>query len=173
MEREAEKEWMQRVIRALDASCPDVQDVTQWDACEQWLPHAQLCAIWIEQEGITLLEAARMLNQAGYYLYDHARYAEAEPLHMRAFAIREEQLGARHPNTARSLTNLAALYRAQGKYAEAVLLSTRALEIYEEQLGRTDPDTATSLNNLALLYQTQGKYTEAEQVRSVCASVTR
>ncbi len=38
------------------------------------------------------------------------RYAEAEPLHRRALAIREKALGPDHPDVAASLNNLASLY---------------------------------------------------------------
>ena len=50
---------------------------------------------------------------------DQARYAEAEPLHKRALAIREKALGAEHPDVATNLNNLAELYRDQARYAEA------------------------------------------------------
>jgi hypothetical protein len=37
------------------------------------VPYALLCATWIEQEQMTFLEAARLLNLAGSYLMDRAR----------------------------------------------------------------------------------------------------
>ena len=46
------------------------------------------------------VEAALLLNQAGYYLRQRARYQEAEPLWRRALAIRESALGTDHPDTA-------------------------------------------------------------------------
>jgi len=159
---EVGREWKRRVVLAVDAACPDVTDIKQWPACEQWLPHALVCADWIEQEQISNREAAHLLNQAAYYLDHRARYREAEPLYKRALAINEEQMGAEHPDTARSLNNLAGLYETQGKYAETEPLYKRALAIYEEQMGAEHPDTAVSLNNLARLYDTQGKYAEAE-----------
>ena len=159
---EAEQEWKRRVVLAVNAACPDVGDIEQWPACQQWLPHALICADWIEQEQISNPDAARLLNQAGYYLDERARYREAEPLYKRALAIREQQMGAEHPDTARSLNNLAGLYRTQGKYGEAEPLYKRALAIREQQVGGEHPDTARSLNNLAGLYDTQGKYGEAE-----------
>lgn len=156
---EAQQQWKQRAVLAVNMASPDVQD---WEACEQWLPHALVCADWIEQEQMKNLEGARLLNLAGYYLNDRARYREAEPLHRRALAICEEKLGATHPDTAVSLNNLAELHRKQGKYEEAEPLYKRALAIREEKLGATHPDTALSLNNLAALYEDQGKYEEAE-----------
>jgi tetratricopeptide (TPR) repeat protein len=159
---EAGQQWKQRVVLAVNKARPDVQDVEQWDACEQWLPHALVCAIWIEQEQMISLEAARLLNEAGYYLDDRARYREAEPLYKRALTISEQQVGAEHPDTATSLNNLALLYKNQGKYEDAEPLYERALAIKEQQLGADHPSTALSLNNLALLYHIQGKYGDAE-----------
>jgi tetratricopeptide (TPR) repeat protein len=138
-------EWKQRVILAVNAASPDPADITQWNRCEQWLPHALVCAEWIEQEQIGSLDAARLLNQAGYYLQEPARSPEAEPLFQRALAIREQQLGEMHPNTATSLNNLALLYYQQGRYQEAEPLYQRALTIREQQLGPLHPDTAQSL----------------------------
>ena len=84
-------------------------------------------------------EAARLLNQAGYYLRKRARYQEAEPLCRRALAICESALGANHPYTATSLNNLAELYHAQGRYAEAEPLSRRALAINESAWAQDHP----------------------------------
>jgi tetratricopeptide (TPR) repeat protein len=90
------------------------------------------------------------------------RYAEAEPLLLRAIAIREQALGPEHPEVAPSLSNLAMLYDTQGRYTEAEPLLLRALAIREQALGPEHPDVASSLRNLAMLYDTQGRYTEAE-----------
>jgi CHAT domain-containing protein len=88
--------------------------------------------------------------------------AQAEPLHQRALAIREEVLGKNDPDVAASLNNLANLYYSQASYARAEPLYRRALAIREEVLGKNHPDVAASLNNLANLYQAQGMPTQAE-----------
>ncbi len=88
--------------------------------------------------------------------------AQAEPLHQRALAIREEILGKEDPDVAASLNNLANLYYAQASYARAEPLYLRALAIREELLGENHPDVAASLNNLANLYYAQGKPARAE-----------
>ena len=110
MTTEEKNRWKQRAVRVVNEARPSVQDVAQWDACEQWLPHAFVCATWIEQEHLQSHESASILNTAGYYLGDRARYREAEPLTKRALAICEQVLGPIHPDTASSLNNLAALY---------------------------------------------------------------
>ncbi|MFM7425444.1 MAG: tetratricopeptide repeat protein [Elainella sp.] len=108
------------------------------------------------------LDLATSLNNLAGLYRAQGRYAEAEPLLLRALDITEQQLGAGHPHVARGLNNLAELYRAQGRYAEAELLHLRALDITEQQLGSDHPDVALSLNNLARLYESQERYAEAE-----------
>ncbi len=163
MEPETQRQWAERAVQAINTVFPDnPKDVASWPQCLRYLDQAQTCYALIEHYGFAFVEAVSVLNRTGFYLYDHALYAIAEPLYQRALAICEQELGTSHPNTATSLDNLALLYIAQGKYVEAEPLLQRALAIYEQELGTSHPDTATSLNNLALLYDTQGKYVEAE-----------
>ncbi len=105
---------------------------------------------------------ATSLNNLAELYRVQGKYADAEPLYLRALAIVEKALGPEHPDVAASLNNLAALYHTQGRYAEAEPLFERSLAIREKVLGPEHPDVATSLNNLAVLYQAQGKYAEAE-----------
>jgi len=162
MTAKADKEWKQRTVLAVNEACPNVRDVTQWDACEQWLPHALVCADWIEQEQMMESEPARLLYSIGDYLDERKRYREAEPLYRRALAIREQVLGPEHSTTAMSLYSLGRLCQAQGRFEEAEPLYQRALTIFEQVLGPEHPTTAGSLNALARLYKDEGKYEQAE-----------
>ncbi|MCP9826461.1 CHAT domain-containing protein, partial [Synechococcus sp. EJ6-Ellesmere] len=91
-------------------------------------------------------------------------YAKAEPLYLRALAIRENALGPDHADTATSLNDLAVLYFSQGAYAKAEPLLLHALANNEKARGPNHPSTATSLNNLAFLYFNQGAYAKAEPI---------
>jgi len=103
----------------------------------------------------------RLDNLAKLYLVE-GRYAEAYPLYKRSLAIREKELGGRHPDVAKSVHNVAEIYRAQRKYAEAEPLYKRSLAIYEKPLGSVDRDNeASTLSGLAKVYQAQGRNTEA------------
>ncbi len=161
MNTDQQREWAERAVRSVNQLFPSVE-FANWAQCDRYLLHAEVCKALIDTWNFTFPDASRLLNQAGYYLRERSRYAEAEPLFKRALAIREQQLGLDHPYTATSLNDLATLYYIQGKYAEAEPLFRRALAIYEQQLGLDHPHTASSLNNLAMLYQDQGKYAEAE-----------
>jgi NB-ARC domain len=91
---EAGHEWKRRAVLVVNTASPNVEDVRQWEACERWVPQAQVCADWIGQEQMSDPEAAHMLRIAGYYLDIRARYSEAEPLLEHALSI-DEQLGDR------------------------------------------------------------------------------
>jgi tetratricopeptide (TPR) repeat protein len=146
------KQWEQRAVQAVNKTFPDV-DFARWAACERYLPHALICATWIEQGQMTLPEAVRLLDQAGFYLTKRAQYAKAEPLLLRALDICEQRFGQEHPSTAHSLNRLGYLFEEQGKYEEAERLYQRALAIREQQLGHDHLDTAQSLNDLGWLYR--------------------
>ncbi len=57
------------------------------------------------------------------------KYAEAEPLHERALAIREKALGPEHPNVAKSLENYSDLLRKTRRGDEAAMMDARAKAI--------------------------------------------
>ncbi len=54
------------------------------------------------------------------------KYAEAEPLHQRALAIREKALGPEHPHVAQTLENYAVLLRQTARADEAERMEARA-----------------------------------------------
>jgi tetratricopeptide (TPR) repeat protein len=159
--KEEKRQWAERTVRAANRTFPHVE-FANWAQCERLLPQALACASLIEGYAFEFREAARLLNQAGYYLHERARFSDAEPLLRRALAVWEKVLAADHPDVATGLNNLALLYKDQGKYAEAEPLYKRALAIDEKALGPDHPGVATDLNNLGALYDYQGKYGQAE-----------
>jgi tetratricopeptide (TPR) repeat protein len=161
MDRETQCLWAERAARAVDHAFPSAEFST-WPSCERLLLQAHACAELISEFSFEFPEAARLLNNAGFYLFERGRYTDAEPLYQRALAIREKALGPEHLNVATSLNNLAVLYHTQVQYTKAEPLLERALTIREKALGPEHPDVATSLNNLARLYGRQGQHAKAE-----------
>jgi tetratricopeptide (TPR) repeat protein len=160
MEQETQRQWAERVVLAVNRVFPDdPREPAAWPRCLRYLDQAQACHELIEHYRFVFVEAASILNRAGLYLQDHALYAEAEPLYLRALAIREQHLGSEHPLTAISLNNLAELYRVQGKYEQAEPLYQRTLTI---DYGAKRSAIITDFNNLASLYFVQRRYSEAE-----------
>jgi tetratricopeptide (TPR) repeat protein len=142
-----------------------------WPQCERLLPHALMYMNDLLQGHDSFSQAFQLLSNTGWYLYERARYSEAQPLFERALAIREQQLGPIHPDTAYSLNDLAMLYQDQGKDEQAEPLLERALAIREQQLGPIHPHIATTRWGLAALAWKQGKLGDAraqyEQVLTV------
>ena len=162
MNEETQKQWAERTIRAVNWSFPDVEKVEEWSKCQQWLPHALVCARFIEKWELLFNEAACLLDQAGCYTYERAQYTEAGLLLEQALTIRKEILGENHPDTAESLNNLGAFYWELGKDTDPEPLYKQALAIYETIPEERHTSKAKTLNNLAILYHHQGKYAEAE-----------
>jgi tetratricopeptide (TPR) repeat protein len=161
MDEATQRLWAERAVRAVNRTFPGVEFST-WSLCDRLLPQAHACAELINQWGFEFPEAAQLLNDAAFYLFERGRCTDAEPLYVRALAIREKALGPEHPAVATSLNNLALLHNAQGQYAKAEPLYQRALAIVEKALGPEHPDLALSLNNVAVLCRLQGQYAKAE-----------
>ena len=72
-EKREERLSAERVVRAVNSAFPEVEFSTL-AGCERLLPQTQACAELIKQWGFEFPEAARLLNQAGFYLYERGRY---------------------------------------------------------------------------------------------------
>ncbi len=171
MERDTQKVWAERAIRAMNRAFPYVEpqiwQLQTWqpqilEKCQHCLPHVQRCATMSNEYALAFPEAARLFNEAASYLGIRARYRQAEFLLLRALTIRQQILKAHHPDTARTLNDLGGLYLNAGKYRESEPLLQEALEIRLGVLGEEHPDTAQTLYNLASLYRTRGDYAKAE-----------
>jgi tetratricopeptide (TPR) repeat protein len=118
--------------------------------CVRLLPQAHACAELINQWSFSFPGAARLLNQAGFYLYKRGRYADAEPLYQRALAIREKALGPEHPDVAQSLK---ANTRRRSRFTNGRWPSGKR--------GPEHPDVATSLENYARFLRDIGQSEKA------------
>jgi tetratricopeptide (TPR) repeat protein len=121
--------WAERAVRAINRAFPYDVEFSKWALCERLLPQAHTAMELIKEWGFEFREAARLLNQAGFYLSECARYPEAEPLLERALAIREQALGPEHPKVATALENYAFLLRVIGRPDDAAPMETRARAI--------------------------------------------
>jgi tetratricopeptide (TPR) repeat protein len=161
LDQTARRQWAEKAVCALNAAFPD-PEFHAWAECVRLLPHALAAGELIELFGFESSEAARLLNQTGYFLAETGRAAEAEAPYRRALAIRERTLGAEHPDTANSLNNLGFLCVALGRHAEAEPLYRRALAVRERTLGEEHSETTNTVNNLAELLHALGNVAEAE-----------
>ncbi len=151
----------QAAVAQLDASFPE-PDFRNWAKCRRLLPQVAPMVTHIDRFGLHDQAASSLLHKVGRYYYNQAQYAEAEPLHRRALALREKSLGSQHPDVAWSLNYLGVLLRRRGKLDEAEVLLRRAVEIQEKAHGAEHPEIAWSLNNLGMALHDQRKFAEAE-----------
>ncbi|MGE3989716.1 tetratricopeptide repeat protein [Pseudorhodoplanes sp.] len=107
--------------------------------------------------------AIALFNMANIFL-NTGKFAEAEPLYLRAAAIQEKTRGSNHPDLAGTLNNLAIVQAQQAKYADAEKSYRRALSIRQAAFGASHRDTAASLINLAQALRALGKLDEAEAI---------
>ncbi len=162
MNEEAQYQWAERTVRAVNKAFPDIGQASQWPRCQYFLSHAQICAMLIEQHQMLSLDAGQLLYKAGMYLRELGLYAQAEEQLSKSHVLLSQVLGAIHPCVAQSLDTLALLYYNQGRYSEAESLYQHALMLREQCLGPQHVDLAETFNDLAVLYRDQGRYSEAE-----------
>jgi tetratricopeptide (TPR) repeat protein len=152
--------WSQRVGRMLHAVFPEVE-LTTWSQCERLLPHVLACTTASADAGYSQ-EDIELCQKAGDYLFQRARYKQAEALFRRALDKQEPALGADHPQLATSLARLGTLFRHQGDYEQAEALFQHALSLGERVLGPHHLEVARLLTGLAALYADRGKSEQAE-----------
>ncbi len=78
LDEEKQRYWAEYVICAVNALFPEVSELKTWNVCQRLLPHALVCATWINHWQIETVEAGRLLHQVGAYLEVTADYALAE-----------------------------------------------------------------------------------------------
>jgi transcriptional regulator with XRE-family HTH domain len=87
MDQEAQKAWTERAVRAVNAAFPEADDGTgekQKYYLQYYVPHVRECAMLIAQYHLHFPEAARLLHQAGSFLYFHGFYPQSQSLHWQA-----------------------------------------------------------------------------------------
>lgn len=163
----AQKAWAERAIRLLSQTFSlDQHTLTtdQWPWCEQVLPHALLVMNLAERWHMTFPAYGSLLAKVATYLYQRARYTEAEDFYQRALSLQEQSLGSAHPELAVALTGLANTHHQQGKYQQSEIAYRRALSLVEASLGVDVLQLVAPLQGLAYLSFEMSRYEEAEDL---------
>ena len=156
---QAEALYSGRALQVVNGLLPMFEQ-SPWARCYQYLPHAIQVGEWAELSE-TEAETANFLDRVSHFLYHRGRWREKESVDSRAWSLRREVLGEKHPHTIRSLANLWGAYLVQGQYSRAHDIAKRVLELRQEVLG-THPDTIRSIADLGNTYLSQGRYDEAK-----------
>lgn len=150
-------EMARRVFRALNMAFPNPPEVATWHRCERLLGQV-LSLVNVTEE----CHEPGLLTAAAGYLYEHARFSEAEALFVQALKILEQHLGPLHVEVGNALNNLALLYIDQERLVEAKGLLLRAMAIYEKFVGTNNSKLAAAFNNIGIVYRKQGDLAAAE-----------
>jgi tetratricopeptide (TPR) repeat protein len=105
------------------------------------------------------------LNNPARVYQDQGRYAEAEPLYLRAVAIRETMPGPEHPDLSIILNNHAIFYDVQHQYAKAEPLYQRALATLEKVRGPEHPAMVLMLESYGALLKQTKRAAEAYELK--------
>lgn len=97
-------------------------------------------------------DTASSLDNLAYMFVKQGRYAEAEPLCLRALAITEKVLGGEHPDAAYPLKNLGKIYKDTGDYQKVEAMLLRALEMWQPTLGLNHSHAIEALTEIIDLY---------------------
>jgi len=111
----------------------------------------------IKAFGENHVQVATSLNNLAAFYKSQSKFAEAEPLYIKALSIWETNLGKDHPDVGSCLNNLGDLYSSCGKYEESEKCYKESLDIFEKKLGRGHLNAITVLENIIDLYKITGK----------------
>lgn len=168
MEPAEQRQWAERVVRAINALFPETIEAATWPQCRRLLPQAQVCSEIICEYELDLPESASLLQRTALYLKGYALYPQAELLCQRALCIHERVLRSAHPDIASLHYQLGILSRLRGKYAEAEGHLHQVLHLCQHA-GTSESSQiiqklmAKTWRGLGNTYVDQGKYNEAEE----------
>ncbi|MDO9533495.1 MAG: FxSxx-COOH system tetratricopeptide repeat protein, partial [Deltaproteobacteria bacterium] len=130
--------------------------VDRWLWWGRILPHALSAVGYAENFRFVLDTAARLINQAGFYLYNRAEFVAAKACFERALAIDKSTYETDHPQVAIRENNLGGVLQALGDLAGATAYFERALAIDEAAYGPDHPAVARDVNNLGGVLKDRG-----------------
>ena len=167
--RLSEKEraiWAEAAVRFV-GNCFPVGSQTRldaWDLCRTLLPHARVVSRRAEAYRVAPDATARLLNEAGAYLWASGRRAKAREMFERALRIDEARLGPNHRHVAIRANNLGRVLQDLGRLDEARQYLQRAMEIDRALLAPGHPRLATRLSNLASVLRASGDLPAAREL---------
>ncbi|PYK18346.1 MAG: hypothetical protein DME55_06955 [Verrucomicrobia bacterium] len=109
-------------------------------------------------------DVASVLNNLAVFYTNERRFTEAEKIHLRALAIRENLDPLPLADIAQSKCNLAVVYHSRGDYAKAAELYQASLKIWEQVEDKPSKDYEIVVSNYADLLRSLGQVRKAHQL---------
>ncbi len=148
-------------VLAVNQVFPPIE-FNNWAKCQIYLPHVEICIRYIEQYSLVSQEAAHLIHEAAYYLFERVMYETVEELYQKALRIQQNILAEEDSEIAKTLHSLALYYRELGQYPQAEELFQKAWRIRKKVLGQEDILTAASMHQLGWIYNRWARYADAE-----------
>jgi tetratricopeptide (TPR) repeat protein len=149
------KPLLQRAVQILEQQVKQAQQV-----------QLRTSDLPVAERGVVADFLAIALMSQGDLYYQQGKYAEAEPLFLRALHIREQAQGPQHSETAETMHDLARLREALGNREEARVWYDRALAVYQQVLGVHHPKTTGTREGFIALLHAMGQHEEAAQLEA-------
>jgi tetratricopeptide (TPR) repeat protein len=137
------------------------------EASQLWLQALALCADLSKYDAHRIVALEGLANV--YWRTNN--YADALPILLKTFSLREDQLGPDHADIGLLANNLARVYHTLEKFPEAEEFYRRALRIRRKVLGVENPEVEELIKNYANLLVAAGRAFEAEDLKASTVSV--
>jgi tetratricopeptide (TPR) repeat protein len=148
--------WAETAVQLVNDAFPFEIDVVEtWSRSTRLLPHALAVCKSAEGLGVALETVARLLNQAGQYLYSRAQLADAAKVMEASLAIAEKVYGPDHPEVGVVANDIGQVLLEQRDLEGALRYSLRALTIDENVYGPDHPTVAIRANNIGIILKEQ------------------
>jgi tetratricopeptide (TPR) repeat protein len=164
LDEDEKKRWVEAAVRLVNKAFPFYSDdVRTWPACSSLIAHALASTKLAEELEVAPEATGRLLNQAGLYLDERAKFTEAKILFERALAIVEKTQGPDSNQAAIRVSNLGNVMRELGDLDGAKRCYDRALAIQEGLFGPDHSTVSIDLSNLGGVLRSLGDLKEAKR----------
>jgi tetratricopeptide (TPR) repeat protein len=165
--------WCDVAVRMVEATFKfDGAPASDWETLGERLPHALAAAGHAEALGVAPAAAAKLLNQAGQYLYLRGEYFRAKDVLARSMALCDRAYGPNNPRRAAVANNLGRALRRLGDLRAAREQFQAAMAVDQASYGHAHPHVAEAANNYGICLQMSGDVESArrqfEWALSVC-----
>ncbi|MCU0289350.1 MAG: tetratricopeptide repeat protein [Acidobacteria bacterium] len=150
-------EYVKKLVKALNNAFTET-DFTGWEICSRIINHVQVVLQFIKEMKINIPESAQLMNKAGVYLFNRARFNEAEDIFR---SILSGNIDTTSSEIAHASCNLAELLEETGHYNEGIELAGKALEIFAKLNGAASLEYANCNRVLGLIYESKGDFEKA------------
>ncbi|GKZ65925.1 hypothetical protein AnigIFM50267_010283 [Aspergillus niger] len=101
------------------------------------------------------------LDSLGLVYRNQSKYKEAEEIHEKVLAVKQNRVGPEDPSTLDTTHHLAELYSSQGMLEKAKKMYERVLSGRTSMLGQSHPSTLSTMDKLGTVYLGLGELNDA------------